>query len=191
MRQFIFLLLILCYSTTHAEPRIRPAAWAQPIIGTSLENFYQVDEGLYRSEQPNENSFADLSKLGIQEILNLREFHSDDEASEYKFRVHRVKMDAGDVTTKHLLNALKWIKNRQGALLVHCWHGSDRTGATIAAYRMVFQNWTKEDAIDEMVNGGYGHHERIYDNLPELLKTLDVEKMRKELELVNVVDNIE
>lgn len=183
MRSFIFALLLLSHSMAFAEPRIRPDTWARPVIDTELENFHRVDDGLYRAGQPDDDDFADMKSLGIKEILNLREFHSDDEAKEHKFRVHRVKMDAGEVTAAQLLEALKYIKNREGPLLVHCWHGSDRTGATIAAYRMVFQNWDRQQAIDEMVNGGYGHHETIYDNLPELLKTLDVEKMRRELGL--------
>lgn len=43
-------------------------------------------------------------------------------------------------------------------MVVHCWHGSDRTGAVIAAYRIVQQGWSQHDAIDEMINGGYGFH---------------------------------
>ena len=84
---------------------------------------------------------------------------------------------------QQLLEALTLIKNRKGPLLIHCWHGSDRTGATVAAYRLVFQNWSKEQAIDEMVNGGYGYHAGIYPNLLELINKLDVAKIRKQLQV--------
>ncbi|NOQ35467.1 MAG: protein tyrosine phosphatase [Methylococcaceae bacterium] len=183
MRNFLFIFLMLCSSLSFAEPRFRPASWGLSIIGTELDNFYWVDAGIYRSEQPDDDNFSNLSKLGIKEILNLREYHSDDEAEEHHFKVHRVKMNAAKVTAAQLLESLKIIKNRKKPILIHCWHGSDRTGVTVAAYRMVFQNWTKEQAIDEMVNGNYGYHSSIYPNLLVLLKSIDIAKMRKDLGL--------
>ena len=49
-------------------------------------------------------------------------------------------MNAGKVSQEQLIDALRIIKNRKGPVLLHCWHGSDRTGATVAAYRIVFNN---------------------------------------------------
>ena len=46
--------------------------------------------------------------------------------------------------------------SHEGPVLVHCKHGADRTGCIVALYRIVFQSWSKEAAIDEMHNGGYG-----------------------------------
>jgi protein tyrosine/serine phosphatase len=183
MLKTLIVMLMLCCSQAFAEPRLRPAAWATPVIGTTLDNFYWIDSNLYRSEQPNEASFNALTALGIKQILNLREYHSDQDASEKEFSVHRVPMAAGDVTEEQLMEALTQIKNRKAALLIHCWHGSDRTGATVAAYRIVFQNWSKAQAIDEMINGGYGYHASIYPNLVDLINQLDVEKIKKHLQL--------
>lgn len=92
-------------------------------------------------------------------------------------------MNAGEVTEKQLIDVLRIIQNRKGQILVHCWHGSDRTGVTIAAYRIIFNNWSKSQAIDEMVNGGYGYHSNIYPDLVHLLKKLDVVKIKKELNI--------
>jgi tyrosine-protein phosphatase SIW14 len=162
-------------------PRVRPAQWATPVIGSHLENFYQVDKDVYRSEQPEDEDFAALKTMGIKEILNLRDYHTDDAAAEQKLTVHAVPMDAGNVTEAQLLAALTAIKNRKAPLLIHCWHGSDRTGVTVAAYRLVFQNWSKEQALDEMTNGGYGYHGGFFPNLVELIQNLDVAKMRQQL----------
>lgn len=185
MFRIVFILLLLglqgC-SQAVIEPRLRPAQWAMPVIGSELENFYRVDEGVYRAEQPDAEDLTALSVLGIKEILNLREYHSDDEAEAQQFSVHYVPMAAGSVTEEQLLEALRKIKNRKAPLLIHCWHGSDRTGVTVAAYRVVFQNWPKQRAIDEMLNGGYGYHDSIYPNLLELINKLDVEKMKKQLQ---------
>ena len=181
MFRILMVVLILCCPQAFAEPRLRPSTWATPIIGTALNNFYWVDSTIYRSEQPDDESFKALEKLGIKEVLNLREYHSDEDARENEFTVHRVPMEAGSVTEEQLLEALSEIKNRKSSMLIHCWHGSDRTGATVAAYRIVFQNWSKAQAIDEMANGGYGYHASIYPNLVELINKLDVEKIRKQL----------
>lgn len=183
MFKALIIALLLCCANAEAQPRLRPNAWAVPVLGTTLGNFYWVDSDIYRSEQPDEESFSDLTALGIKEILNLREYHTDDEAEESKFSVHRLPMAAGSVTEEQLLAALTEIKNRKAPLLIHCWHGSDRTGATVAAYRVVFQNWTKAQAIDEMLNGGYGYHSSIYPNLLTLIENLNVEKIKKQLQL--------
>jgi protein tyrosine/serine phosphatase len=90
-------------------------------------------------------------------------------------------MRTGSITEQQIIDALKIIQNREKAIVVHCWHGSDRTGATIAAYRMVFNDWSKAQAIDELANGGYGYHVRIYPNIVKLIEDLDVEKVKRSL----------
>lgn len=172
----------LCCSLAAAEPRLRPNSWAQPVIETGLNNLYQVDKAIYRSEQPEHDELLQLAKLGIGELLNLREYHSDlEEAEKLSFELHQVEMEAGSVTPEQLIAALKVIKNTKQPLLVHCWHGSDRTGTVIAAYRIIFQGWTKAQAMDEMVNGGFGYHASVYPNLVELLENLDVVKIKAAL----------
>jgi len=146
-----------------------------------MKNIHKVDEDLYRSSQPNKEEFRELEKAGITEVLNLRRLHSDNnEAVGTDIKLHWVKSNAGILREKHLLNALRIIKNREGNMLVHCKHGSDRTGAVIAMYRIVFQNWTKEDAIDEMKNGDYGFH-RIYFNISRLIMSIDIDNFKKKL----------
>jgi protein tyrosine/serine phosphatase len=183
MFKTLLFLLMLCCVQVMAEPRLRPTQWAVPVLDTTLSNVYWVDKDIYRAEQPSEESLKALAALGIKEILNLREYHTDEDAAEQNFTIHDVPMAAGSVTEEQLLAALGKIKNRKAPLLIHCWHGSDRTGTTVAAYRIVFQNWSKAQAIDEMVNGGYGYHGSIYPNLVELINKLDVEKMKQQLQV--------
>jgi len=183
-RCLILSLLLFAAFDSSAKPRLRPDTWAISIIGTHFSNLYQVDKGVYRSEQPDEEGVSELQYLGIRQILNLREYHHDNgEVGESKFILTRLPMDAGKVTEKQIIQALKIIQNRKGPILIHCWHGSDRTGATIAAYRIIFNHWTKSQALDEMINGGYGYHASFYPNLVELVKNLNVKKIREELGL--------
>ncbi|RYZ83219.1 MAG: hypothetical protein EOO68_33290 [Moraxellaceae bacterium] len=48
--------------------------------------------------------------------------------------------------------------SQQGNVLVHCQHGSDRTGLVIAMYRIIYQHWPIEHAKQEMKQGGFGFH---------------------------------
>lgn len=179
MVRLLLISLLLVTTAIQAEPRLRPAQWAAPIIGSSLNNLYQVDEGIFRSEQPDDEAFDELAVLGIAEVLNLREYHSDEsEAKGSAINLHRIKIDTGSINESQLIEALGIIGKRKGPILVHCWHGSDRTGAVIAAYRVVINGWSKEKAVDELVNGGYGYHASVYPNIVELVQNLDVERVK-------------
>ncbi|MFT6863841.1 MAG: protein tyrosine/serine phosphatase [Akkermansiaceae bacterium] len=59
-------------------------------------------------------------------------------------------------------------------VLVHCLHGSDRTGAMCAAYRIVVQGWSKGAAIAKIKHGGYGHH-KIRGNLGRWIEGVDID----------------
>jgi protein tyrosine/serine phosphatase len=169
---------------SYAQPRVRPIQWAQPVIGTHLKNFYQLDEGVYRSRQPDDEDFAMLQGMGIKEVLNLRHHFSDKgEAKNTAITLHHLKLDAGSLTEDDIIKALKIIKNRKGAIVFHCWHGADRTGAVAAAYRIVFNGWSKAQAIDELTQGGYGFHSSLYDNIVQLIENLDTEHVKFHLGL--------
>lgn len=49
-------------------------------------------------------------------------------------------------------------------VFVHCLHGHDRTGVTVAAYRMTEQGWPEDLAYREMV--AMGHAAWLYDHWP-------------------------
>lgn len=57
-------------------------------------NLHEVDGKVWRSSQPAKEDFADLEKAGIREVLNLRRYHSDDEAAG-NLKCHHVRMRAG------------------------------------------------------------------------------------------------
>ncbi len=183
MKRTVVLVLLLSVSTLlHAgEVKTRPENWAKPLNAGNLENFYQLDAKVYRSAQPGRKGFQSLRQLGIRNALNLRDYHSDnDEAKGLGIKLYRVKMEAGDIKVQDVVTALRFIRESEGPILIHCWHGSDRTGLVSAMYRIVFQNWSKEDAIDELKNGGYGHHS-LYDNIPKFIKDADIDQIKKQV----------
>ena len=63
-------------------------------------------------------------------------------------------------------------------VLVHCQHGSDRTGTMVAIYRIAVQGWSKRDAIEEMTKGDFGFHP-MWKNLVEYIGKLNVSAIRR------------
>jgi tyrosine-protein phosphatase SIW14 len=182
--RFLSLLLLAALTPSFATetPRERPADWAAPLINTTLENCYRVSPDLYRCEQPDREDIADLKTLGIRSILNLRRWNTDSKSFEKAgFTPLLQRMEADDLTMDDLVAALRLFRDAPKPVLVHCWHGSDRTGSVIAAYRIVFQNWTPAAALDELRHGGYGYHEKSFPNIMRLFETLDADALRKRL----------
>ena len=186
MIKYCLLGWIFVSSVVYAEPRVRPDVWGAPIIGVNLGNLYMVDKGVFRSKQPGREDVNSLLSLDIKEVLNLRELHSDNKImAGSNLVLHKIKMNTKSVTENQIIDSLRIINNRKGPILIHCWHGSDRTGVTIAAYRIIYNNWSKSQALDEMVNGGYGYHSNIYPNLVTLIENLDITKIKKALKSEN------
>jgi Protein tyrosine/serine phosphatase len=157
----------------------RPQRWAKPLSATYIENFFQIDDEFFRSGNPSKEAFRELESLGIMEVINLQTYHSDDDEAEgTKVTLHRVKMNAHRITEEDVVEVLRLIKDRKGKILIHCKHGSDRTGLIAAMYRVIFQGWTKEDATDELINGGYGHH-RIFRNIPKFIEKADIPRIKE------------
>lgn len=184
MNKCLLLLLIVLGTSVVAEADrgARPVEWADPVAESDLRNLYKVSDKVYRSKQPSSRAFQELKDFGIASVLNLRSYHTDDgEAKGLGLSLYRVRTSVGNVSPDQIYQALEIIKDAEGPILVHCWNGSDRTGVVIAAYRMVFEGWSKAEAIDEFVNGGFGHHRVLYPYLADLLNSLDVSELQERL----------
>jgi tyrosine-protein phosphatase SIW14 len=176
----LVLSLSLLSQAVQAAPQLRPEKWARPVIDVSLGNLFQVAPDLYRAEQPGKSAVADLKALGIKTFMNLREYHADsDHFAQAGFTLLRHSMAAGSVRAEDLIIVLRQIHQAPKPVLVHCWHGSDRTGFVVAGYRLVFQDWSKADAIDELRRGGFGYHERTYPNVKKTIEALDVAAIKR------------
>lgn len=179
----LLLLLLLGLNLAGAvgsTPRERPAHWAVPVIETTLGNCYRVSGELYRCEQPGKQDIANLQSLGVRSLLNLRHYHTDAKAFEQAgFKLLLQRMEADELTVDNLVAALRQLRAAPKPVMVHCWHGSDRTGAVVAAYRIVFQDWTPATALDELRHGGFGYHEKSFPNIITLFETLDAADLRQ------------
>jgi protein tyrosine phosphatase (PTP) superfamily phosphohydrolase (DUF442 family) len=178
----LFLVFFVIACGFHGQDvRARPDNWSQPVTNSSVKNFYKVNEHIYRSAQPDAEGMQEMHEMGIRHILNLRSRQTDgSSAKDLELTLHNVKMFPHNIEDEDIIKALRIIKSAKGPLLIHCLYGSDRTGVVIAMYRIVLQNWTREDALKEMINGGYGFH-TIYKNIPSYIKNADIERIRAEV----------
>lgn len=163
--------------TTERNPR-----WAALIDPQG--NFYRITDHLYRSEQPLKASATQLHELGIRTVISFRAFHSDEKVLRHTgITLKRIPMHTWHVEDRDVVQALRDIRDAEqtGPVLIHCLHGADRTGLVSAMYRMIHQGWTREEALDELQNGGYGFHS-MWRNIPRYLREVDLAVIRAQLE---------
>jgi protein tyrosine phosphatase (PTP) superfamily phosphohydrolase (DUF442 family) len=176
-------LLVAAALTAAGQPVAtnRPASWAQPVALAGAPNLHRVTAGLYRSAQPDADGMRNLKQLGIKTVINLRAFHSDrDELDATGLVYERLYLKTWHPEEEDAVRFLKIATdtNRQ-PVLVHCQHGADRTGTLCAVYRIAVQGWSREEAIREMRQGGYGFHS-IWKGLPEWILKLDIDRLRQQ-----------
>jgi len=178
----IFIMSLISVSCGISEAVLnRPSNWAQKVQNTSLQNLYKVDQNLFRSEQPTKIGMKELQELGVKTILNVRNLRNDIcEAKSTDLILRRKRINTWTINYDEVVSALKIIQESPKPVLIHCKHGSDRTGCIVAAYRVSFQNWTKEDAISEFKSGGYGFHEDAFKNVLKLLVSIDIEQLKND-----------
>lgn len=68
----VLFLAIMVPDFAAADLRVRPAEWAQPVIGFDLGNFYQVSAEVYRSQQPTHGVSSAASPVPISGKENVR-----------------------------------------------------------------------------------------------------------------------
>ncbi len=147
------------------------------------KNFHVIEEEvLYRSGQPNGRGMEYLQAMGIKTVLNLR-YHFGDkhEVRNTSLKMIWLKMKAMEITLEDMENGLIAIRDAQKPVLIHCYHGSDRTGCLAACYRMVFQDWPREKAIEEFRREDYGYNYRWFPNLLEFLEEVDVTALKAKI----------
>ena len=167
----LYWLLTACVSLPPTRPR--PPHWATPVPAKHLQNFYRVDSQVYRSAQPDRDGMRELEGKGIHTVLDLRYWHHDEKiARDTNLTILHLPMMANDIDEKALRQAVALIRQAEKPVLVHCRYGADRTGAVIAAYRILEQGWSNEDAIEEMMRGGYGHHYLLFPNIRDTVTKL-------------------
>ncbi|MEH6566649.1 MAG: dual specificity protein phosphatase family protein [Halopseudomonas sp.] len=146
----------------------RPANWAEPLNASF--RLYVLSDSLYRSALPERGNVDELRRLGISTVINL--YQQSDESWLNDAHVRRIHIPIrGDrVKDSDVIAVLRAIRQgeRLGAVLVHCKHGQNRTGLIIAMYRIIYDGWKPEQAVAEMLEGGFGSADRMKDAIAYL-----------------------
>lgn len=121
-----------------------------------------------------------LKAMGIKTVINLRAFHTDrDKVAESGLNDVRDGMTPWHVTEDEVVAFLKTATDTNNTpVFVHCERGADRTGTMCAMYRIVVCGWTKQQAIDEMKNGGFDFSP-VWQNLISFIEKADIAEIRR------------
>jgi protein tyrosine/serine phosphatase len=120
-----------------------------------IENFGKVNDNYYRGSQPVVNQFAELKKLGIKTVIDLREDSLKDSGNmaraaglQYINIPLTTKRPSTSEQTEYFLRLVNDQTN--WPVFVHCKGGRHRTGEMTAIYRITRDGWNAEQAYDEM-----------------------------------------
>jgi len=126
-------------------------------------NLRRVDEHLIRSDQPNNEAWAVLAAL-VDVVVSLRKPGAPGDESIFDLQaeedaalaagvqeVIHIPVGGGplDAPTRDEVFQFLSFATSGKRVLVHCLHGSDRTGVFVACYRMTVLGWDKRAAIAE------------------------------------------
>ncbi|MPR04319.1 protein tyrosine phosphatase [Pseudomonas sp. MAFF 212408] len=178
----VALMTLFTTAATHADDAgsLRSPEWAQP-VGNQF-NLHQMTPTLYRSALPNSSAVPVLENLKIATVINFLPESDSDWLKSSDIKQVQLIYRTNHVDDSDVLAALRAIQDAQanGAVLMHCKHGSDRTGLIAAMYRVVVQGWSKEDALNEMTLGGFGSSNGFKDGVRYMMKA-DTDKLRTAL----------
>ena len=171
-----------CITTPSLPKEQRPTHWAKEL--KHAENFYQISADVFRSEQPNANLASQIKEHQIDVVINLRSRDLDSkQLKDQNLKLIHIPINTWSINREDLLQVMFEIQQAKAfeqKMLIHCYHGSDRTGASIAMYRIIFEDWSTQDALNEMKYGGYGFHP-IWINIEKIFTPENIRWIREQL----------
>lgn len=125
------------------------------ISATPVENFGKVNDNYYRGAQPDATGFAQLKRLGIKTVIDLRldsRAEEPDQVRALGMQYFNIPLKASRAATPdQTAYFLKLVNDPANSpVYVHCKGGRHRTGALTGVYRIAHDGWTADQAYDEM-----------------------------------------
>jgi len=159
---------------------VRPGNWAQP-LDTRI-NLYRMAPDLCRSALPTAKDWPQLQALGVTTVINFYQQGDDQWLVDPRVQQVHLPLRTDRIDDTDVIEVLRSIRQAQGrgTVLIHCKHGQNRTGLIAALYRVIYQNWSKEQALAEMAGGGFGGEERMGD-AERYLRDADIPALRSAL----------
>ena len=174
-RSHLFFSAVLSFSTffsTRLEAQTPARAPSTPVIRSAygeklqldgLPNGGKINDSLFRGAQPRAEGLKELKQLGITTIVDLR---GEDpgkiswerqQAQALGIRFVSIPVSGwAPPSNDQVARFLELFReNPAGKIFVHCRFGDDRTGVFVAAYRMAYDGWPAEQAMNEMYFFGF------------------------------------
>jgi protein tyrosine/serine phosphatase len=168
----IFFILVLSSCTENKQYQYIPPTTS---VVDKQFNFHIVDDGVWRSSQPNAESIARMKIHGLKTVVNLR---GDSSNHVWESRIVdslglnyvNFPMDGkAKQDTLYLREVLAFVQDENNQpLLLHCLGGKDRTGIISALYKLEKFNTPIESLKREMIMFGHDAEE-----MPALLKVVE------------------
>jgi len=131
-----------------------------------IENFCVVTpDVLWRGAKPDQDGAAWLIQQGLRTMVNLELLHDDRSvfrqaklanADKYEVGYFRVRdwepnpIIAPKLLDSHIAHFLAVVSQQPKPIYVHCRSGQNRTGVMVAAYRVIVEGASADEAIKEM-----------------------------------------
>jgi tyrosine-protein phosphatase SIW14 len=140
--------------------RVRVAVERLSVPG--VENAGKISDFLYRGAQPRGEGYAELKKLGVTIVVDLRNskpVKSEGGETREQMKVQAAGMRYVEIPTSAVFGpteaeVAKFLQlmhdNPNQKVFVHCYFGDDRTGVMVATYRIAIDHWTSDEAYNEM-----------------------------------------
>jgi tyrosine-protein phosphatase SIW14 len=147
-----------CRARHNPGPLAGQPAFAERIDAPGIPDFGKVSDFLYRGGQPKGDGLEELKRFRIDTIVDLRGElrglveNERNRAESLGMRFINVP-GSGWATPKdkEIAQFFDLILERpRRTIFIHCWLGGDRSGMFIAAYRIAFEGWSPQQAIEEM-----------------------------------------
>jgi protein tyrosine/serine phosphatase len=176
-------------ATPGLDEAARPDHWSRAVRPDlqGVENLWQITERFYRSGQPTAEGFRALEDFGIRTVISMRQTVNDVPlAAGTGLALVRIPMKSRHVAEHRgdkIVRTMRVLRKSmaQGPVLLHCRHGSDRTGVIVALWRILYEGWSRQAALDELIAGGYGYH-AIWANIPRYVRKVDLRDLRARIE---------
>lgn len=168
----VVLLLAACATRPTAEPTHALGSPCNSCID-GVRNFSKVNDKLWRGAQPEDA--AAFRRLGAKTVINLRNDHDDfPDLQGTDIAYVNIPMHAALPQEEEIVLFLAVLRRamadpKHAPVFVHCQAGKDRTGYSIAAYRIIEQGWDADTAIEEMFDFRYN---RIFFENPSFLRRM-------------------
>jgi protein tyrosine phosphatase (PTP) superfamily phosphohydrolase (DUF442 family) len=162
---FLFAPLLLCAQQPPlaAPPSEMHSAYGEKLRIPFIPNSGRVNDHFYRGAQPKADGLAELKKLGISTVVDLRLedpakiFWERQQVEALGMRFVNIPVNEwSPPTNEQVVQFLSLFREDPAQkIFVHCHFGEDRTGIFVATYRMAFEKWPSEQALNEMYFFGF------------------------------------